>query len=823
MARGSLNVRRTLLPKRLAGTTPVPITATAQAITSTGATVTAPTLTPVALTVAAAGVSAAVAASQASSRLTGSAAATGQVTSTVTASTRLTPAAQAIGQATLVVTSVAAAVLIPVAQVVALAQAAATAPARLTPVAAAIATAQTTVTAASTLTPVASVNAQAAATVSATVQFTAAAQAASQASAVVTAIGIQQLTVTAQAVAQAASALSAPALLVPSGQAASQATVTLIILVNALNNAEGGTGAATVTTANSGGTSGRPWDQVDIASGASVIFDTTHAHTGQGASGGTLMVDDPEAGTLGSATAKSYRFSTGATSGLARVQWNTLGSQSQVWFRFYLYITALPAATIRLCNGDQGSTSCAVVVLLTTGKLQIRTGSAGAQTLTSTNTVPLSQWIRVEGFFIGDPANGQVELSVFLTPDSTVPTEVTTSGPNTDTFGAMNHFNFGVSTNTANVAPYWEDDVGFSNLGYLGPATPPALLAPEADAVSVATAVVQTSAPIPDATAAATSQATAAITATSQLTLAASAVAQAASPTTAAAQLATTAQATAQATMTVLATAVPLLTATAQATAATVTAVQAPALITASAQATGVATGALTVSARLTATAVAVGLTTGVVTSPTVTFLTPAAQAVTQTAALVTVAALLGGGGGAPAVPTFVQGELSGSTGSSTAPIPNTCAFSSNVTAGDLMVVCICGNDSIQTHPTGDHTVWTITDTLGSICDCAPPARASSRRLLHPDVGRRRALQRPEHVGWSNSGAGVTRPHVRAHGRPRVLRCRHARQLARSSTAPRRLIRQSGRSPPRMPSSTSSRGWSTTRAWTASLAVRDTG
>jgi hypothetical protein len=47
-----------------------------------------------------------------------------------------------------------------------------------------------------------------------------------------------------------------------------------------VNSAEGGTDAATVTTANSGGTSGDAWDSVNIPSGTTLTFATAAAYKG---------------------------------------------------------------------------------------------------------------------------------------------------------------------------------------------------------------------------------------------------------------------------------------------------------------------------------------------------------------------------------------------------------------------------------------------------------------------------------------------------------------------------------------------------------------
>jgi hypothetical protein len=46
------------------------------------------------------------------------------------------------------------------------------------------------------------------------------------------------------------------------------------------NTFEGGTDAVTITTGNSGGASGQPWDSVIIDAGATAAFSTTRASQG---------------------------------------------------------------------------------------------------------------------------------------------------------------------------------------------------------------------------------------------------------------------------------------------------------------------------------------------------------------------------------------------------------------------------------------------------------------------------------------------------------------------------------------------------------------
>ncbi|MBO0825578.1 MAG: hypothetical protein J2P27_17260, partial [Actinobacteria bacterium] len=238
------------------------------------------------------------------------------------------------------------------------------------------------------------------------------------------------------------------------------------------NSAEGGASGATVTVGNSGGGSGDAFDGVSVGAGATGIFDGAEA-----AHGGL-----------------SYGFGTGSTAALARVQWTgSMGTQSQVWFRAYLYFNADPAATVRVLDQDQGHTASAVVVVLPSGRLQVRTGAAGTQTLTTSAAIPLHQWFRIEGYTIGSATAGQVQLQLFNAADATTPDETRTSAATINTYGSMDTYNFGVSSNTANVARYWEDDIAISNAGYLGPAgslpPPPITLTNSAEGGSSGTTV----------------------------------------------------------------------------------------------------------------------------------------------------------------------------------------------------------------------------------------------------------------------------------------------------------------------------------------------
>lgn len=236
------------------------------------------------------------------------------------------------------------------------------------------------------------------------------------------------------------------------------------------NSFEGGTNGTTLTTGNTGGASGNAFDAVNIGTGAANTFDNAQA------AHGTL----------------SNKVSTTATVSSCYDEWNTsMGTLSQVWFRGYYYFTANPAATVRLWSCLVTSTTCAAVRVTTTGTLQF-TNTGGTVILTSTATVPLNQWFRVEGFVIGSATVGQMEMKLFKTADSSTPDETDTSTAVQNTSGSPNTYRFGVTSALANAGPYWMDDLGLSDSGYIGPAVAAAasvqpLVVPSLAAIQAAT------------------------------------------------------------------------------------------------------------------------------------------------------------------------------------------------------------------------------------------------------------------------------------------------------------------------------------------------
>lgn len=215
-----------------------------------------------------------------------------------------------------------------------------------------------------------------------------------------------------------------------------------------VNNFDGIPTGTTVTTANSGGVSGNPIDTINIGAGAAVISDGTFVAHGISA----------------------VKISTGGAAAAVFYRWDTFPVSPTVWFRTNFLAQALPAATSRVLSLFNGGNLCAGVNLLTTGGFRLL-DSSGATLVNSATTISPGQWIRLEGFVYGNSTGGRVELKIFTNIESTVATETINS--NANTFDQITRVTFGTNASVANYGPFWYDDIGATNTGYMGPVTFP--------------------------------------------------------------------------------------------------------------------------------------------------------------------------------------------------------------------------------------------------------------------------------------------------------------------------------------------------------------
>ena len=96
--------------------------------------------------------------------------------------------------------------------------------------------------------------------------------------------------------------------------------------------------------------------------------------------------------------------------------------------------------------------------------------TSGNVIITTTTTVPLNAWYRVEGYVTSNASTGQMEMKLFTSPGSTTPAETQTSSAAQDTAGGnLYQMRFGPSSAGVTGLTYYMDDVAMSTSGYVGP------------------------------------------------------------------------------------------------------------------------------------------------------------------------------------------------------------------------------------------------------------------------------------------------------------------------------------------------------------------
>jgi hypothetical protein len=214
------------------------------------------------------------------------------------------------------------------------------------------------------------------------------------------------------------------------------------------NSLEGGTAGTTITTGNSGGASGTAFDIVSVGAGSTGAFDNSFwAH-------GSL----------------SASFSTGSAGNATHVGWSTaLGTLSQAWFCAYFYFSSV-ATSIRIISGRAGGSAAASILMTGGGGLSIQDSTFG-NSVNFTHSVPANAWIRLEGWIIGSATVGQVQCSLFLSPESFTATEIVTTIATYNTSGSLTQYWYGDDSGSGapNAPQFWIDDMAWSSTGPIGP------------------------------------------------------------------------------------------------------------------------------------------------------------------------------------------------------------------------------------------------------------------------------------------------------------------------------------------------------------------
>lgn len=202
------------------------------------------------------------------------------------------------------------------------------------------------------------------------------------------------------------------------------------------NTFNGGSNGTSITTGNSGGTSGDAFQEV---SGA------TYSSTNATGSRAPLVAQ---------LTSSGY------------VLWNITPSQRDIYVAAYYYLTSYPSSSwetaIWLRAGSFNDN--AQIRLQSDGRIQV-SGSDFTVILTTSSAIPLNQWVRIEAkITIGTTnSNGAVDLRIY-SGDSPTPLETKTAT------GVNTNINLPVEVwfRAPGVACYL-DDVGISDEGWLTP------------------------------------------------------------------------------------------------------------------------------------------------------------------------------------------------------------------------------------------------------------------------------------------------------------------------------------------------------------------
>jgi hypothetical protein len=208
-----------------------------------------------------------------------------------------------------------------------------------------------------------------------------------------------------------------------------------------------GASGATIAQADRG--DGDAWENISTPAGGTLVYDTTHAALG----------------------AQSMKVATGATSGANFVAWTTrLGTLTDHYGRFYLWIDGAPASNVIGAAAFSGASLAARIILNTSRKVLLQDQAAATQA-TSTNAVPIGQWVRIEYHVVHSTTVGQIELKLFNTATSSTPTETLTTSASLNTLASADRVRFGMPAGVANQAAFWMDQIQAGATAYPGPAS----------------------------------------------------------------------------------------------------------------------------------------------------------------------------------------------------------------------------------------------------------------------------------------------------------------------------------------------------------------
>jgi phosphodiesterase/alkaline phosphatase D-like protein len=215
-------------------------------------------------------------------------------------------------------------------------------------------------------------------------------------------------------------------------------------VINGFENPVGN--AVAITTGNSGGGDDDAFDSVSTTAAQTLATDNTVWYHG----------------------AQSGKFATGATVGASFVSWTDHAGATTIYGRAYIYMPVSPSAYAVFFRPYNASTSRLQLGVTSSGPTRaIRLlNSAGTTVATTTATLPLTTWVRVEWSF--NFSTGAYTVKYFATANSTTPTE-TLSGTGASFGGTATEYRFGLCGLVANQNAINLDNIGIDIDGFLGP------------------------------------------------------------------------------------------------------------------------------------------------------------------------------------------------------------------------------------------------------------------------------------------------------------------------------------------------------------------
>jgi hypothetical protein len=220
------------------------------------------------------------------------------------------------------------------------------------------------------------------------------------------------------------------------------------------NTFEGGSDETTITTGNSGGSSGDAFTVVSIGAGNTLVYDNARA-------------------AFGSFSARFDLASNPNTQDL--LGWTGYASETQIWGWVYVYCTSftLGITTMRLIGFEQSGTGIGRINLTNTGTINVEDKNF-AHGATSTGALSLNTWMRVGYRILCSATVGEVEARIY-TLDSATPitngTVQTTASADTGTGVTRTTFGSNAAW-TGSAYTFWLDQPNVNTNSSFGPQTP---------------------------------------------------------------------------------------------------------------------------------------------------------------------------------------------------------------------------------------------------------------------------------------------------------------------------------------------------------------